>query len=128
MSFPVVGTGKMLLGFTDMSFLETVKNVLANWFSMDIMFLPEVCKLMGLKESRYVIEEQEFEQTHVTMLISSSREDYKLSLWRGDMVNPYPTWILIDQNNQLRICFSVEMKPIIKLISTMNSAGEFVDL
>ena len=124
MSLRVVGTGKVRLGFGDESFYETVKNALANWFGMDIGHLPEAFKLMGLKDSKYVIEKRDVDATYVSMKLNSSKEvEYELNLYRGDMVNPYPTWVLIDESNQLRKCFSVEMRPTVELISTMNSNG-----
>ena len=112
----------------DNNFYSILKRVISNWFDVDIKELPGILRLMGVERGIYRLDKREMDTTMVSMFISTDdQKKYTLQLFRGDMVNPYPTWVLIDMDRQLRNCFFVKMKVEVEKISTIDFNGRFVD-
>ena len=128
MSWVHLGNSEIDVDIHDNSFYSTLKRVILNWYGVDIMELPGILSLMGVESGVYRLDKKGMDTTVLSAFISTDdQRKYTLKLYRGDMVNPYPTWVLIDMEKQLRSCYFVGMKVSVEKISTMDFNGRILD-
>lgn len=116
--------GEMELYFTDENFYRKIQQ---EWFQVNFECFLEALRLMGIKDGKYVVEEQEEDQTHVKMSIFSHESRYTLKIHRVDLLNPYPCWWLKANNEQLWRSYIVKMKVNVAFDCVLTDSGAIVD-
>ena len=94
-------------------FKEALEKKIDEWFGLDIYSIPLVLKKMGIECRKVVVEQCENCNDHISFYIHSQGNRYLISLFRGNMIDPYSHWTVDDGKTERYFDVSVNVEQIV---------------
>ena len=82
--------------FMTQEFIDSCGWKLKQWFNLELNDVEEIVNAMGIKGNDFIIQPRDDEHDHFSFLLNNFEKTYEIVVHRGNMLSPYPFWILKD--------------------------------